>query len=387
MYENFYRFRLKPFQLAPNPRFLYKSAKHQKALTYLEYGLAENVGIIVLTGEVGSGKTTCAQYILQQLGDGFDIAMIANTNVSSGEMLRMVQSEFDIDGAPSDKAAVIESLNYHFIAQYEAGIRTLLVIDEAQNLSAEALEEVRMLSNLQADQYALLQILLIGQPELFETLKQPAMRQFTQRVAVSYHLTALDQDETAVYIAHRVKTAGGPDGLFTPAAVDAIYELSGGVPRSINLICQAALVYGFADEADTISQDIIHQIREDRIGVGIETDPEVTAGPAAPGHAAVEPPTSRKDERMLEDAIDNIRMEVKGRLRQMEDGLDERNNNLLKQVESLLVEERRINRGYELRIADLEKQVAAMNQLLDRMSRRQERLSVVHPKKAVNREP
>ncbi|PID40800.1 MAG: general secretion pathway protein [Proteobacteria bacterium] len=370
MYENFYKFRQKPFQLAPNPSFLYKSAKHQKALAYLEYGLAENVGIVVLTGEVGSGKTTCAQYVLKQLGNGFDIAMIANTNVSSGDMLKMVQSEFDIDSGQADKAAIIESLNYHFIAQYETGTRTLLVIDEAQNLSAAALEEVRMLSNLQADQYALLQILLIGQPELLETLKQPSMWQFAQRVAVSFHLTALDQNETAAYIAHRIKTAGGPEGLFTPAAVQAIYDLSGGIPRSINLICQAALVYGFADEAETISQDIIHQIHEDRIGVGIESEPEKTqANPESDGEIDVAS-AEGVNSRLLEETIDNIRMEVKGRIRQMEDDLNEQNNNLIRQVESLLIEKRRISRGYEHRITGLEQRMEDMNQLLQRMERR-----------------
>ena len=382
MFEEFYHLREKPFQLAPNPDFLYKSEKHQNALTYMEYGLTENVGIIVLTGEIGSGKTTTAQYILKQLGHGFDTAMIANTNVTSGQLLRMVQSEFDIDaGGAADKAAVIESLNRHFIARYEVGQGALLVIDEAQNLSSQALEEVRMLSNLQTDQSALLQIMLIGQPELLRTLKKPDMRQFSQRVAVHFHLTALDQVETANYIAHRLEKAGGAKGLFTTAAVEMIYQLSGGIPRSINLICQAALVYGFVDEARQITQDTIRQINHDKIGVGIETapaEPVTEIQPLAAGAAG-------SDSEPLQGAIENIRMEVKGRIQGLEADLATQNERLLKQVEKMLDEERRQRHGTEQMIADLEKRLAALSQLFEQLAKRQNNPNVVSTRKTAQR--
>jgi general secretion pathway protein A len=369
MFEQFYQFREKPFQLAPNPDFLYESEKHQHALTYMEYGLTENVGIIVLTGEVGSGKTTTAQYILRQLGDGFDTAMIANTNVSAGQMLRMVQAEFELDAGAADKAKVIESSNRHLIGQYEADRRTLLVIDEAQNLSPQALEEVRMLSNLQSDQYALLQILLIGQPELLRTLKKPEMRQFSQRVAVHFHLTALDRTETAAYIAHRIRTAGGPEGLFTDAAIQMIYELSEGVPRSINLICQAALVYGFADEAPRITQDIVRQITRDRIGVGIQAEPAAVAS------------DEDDDPVPSAEALENIRMEVKGRVGQLEAELAAHHDRLMKQLEALLDEERRKNDRLEQKVVDLEKRLATLSRLFEQLARRQNHPSVVRTMK------
>ena len=329
MFEEFYGFREKPFQLAPNSDYLYKSEKHRKALTYLEYGMTENVGIIVLTGDVGSGKTTLIQYILKKHGGDFDTAVISNTNITSGQMLRMVQNEFEIPHEDGDKAAVIESLNRYFIQQYERDRRTLLVIDEAQNLSSHALEEVRMLSNLQGEHHSLLQIILIGQPELLRTLKKAEMSQFTQRVAAHFHLTALDFNETVEYIAHRVKKAGGREDLFTPEAVRLIFEISRGVPRSINLICQAALVYGFVDEAKTIGPDLVRQIANDRIGVGIEPDPVDEEAPKHGGRG-VQP----------SDQFENIRMEFKGRVQQLEEDVQRHHDALMEQFKTALDQER-----------------------------------------------
>lgn len=316
MFEEFYGFREKPFQLAPNSDYLYKSVKHKNALSYLEYGLTENVGIIVLTGEVGSGKTTLVQYVLKKLGKEFDTAFISNTNITAGQMLRMVQSEFEISIEDRDKAAVIESLNRFFIDQYEQDRRPLLVIDEAQNLSSHALEEVRMLSNLQGKHRALLQIFLIGQPELLQTLKRAELAQFTQRVEVHFHLTALDEAETAEYIAHRLKIAGGREDIFKPKAMRMIYEISKGVPRSINLICQAALVYGFADESKTIGPNLIRQIVNDRIGVGIESDSTDEHG-SDEAKAKAEKHTERQV--ISSDDVENIRMECKGRILQLQE--------------------------------------------------------------------
>ena len=363
MYESFYCFREKPFQLAPNPDFLYKSEKHQNALTYLEYGLTENVGIIVLTGEVGSGKTTCAGFVLQKLDDCFDTAMLINTNITGDQMLQMICDEFELSSGGDGKAGLIDALNSYFIRQYEAGRRILLVIDEAQNLSAQALEEVRMLSNLQDGQDVLVQILLVGQPELLQTLKKKEMRQFTQRVAVHFHLTALDREDTLAYIDHRVVHAGGDKGLFTPAAMKMVYDLSGGIPRSINLVCQAALVYGFADEAERITQDIIRQITKDRIGVGIVLEPD--------GEGRSKGAVSAGKDRAREQAavaaapppgadLENIRMEVKGRIQQMEEDSKIRSQKLVKKIARLLVQEQKRNLLLEKRIEKLEKTIAVV---------------------------
>ena len=287
MYEQFYGFKEKPFQITPNPAFLYRSSKHDTALTYLEYGLTENVGFILLTGEIGSGKTTLVQYILGRLESDIEAAVIFNTNVSAEELLALILEEFEIPRPAGGKADVLTALNGFLIERYARRKRVLLVIDEGQNLSDQALEEVRMLSNLQSEDQSLLQIMLVGQPELITKLKQPSMRQFSQRIAASYHLTGLDREETEKYIAHRLQKAGGQPDLFTPAAVDIIFKLSGGIPRAINLVCQAALVYGFAEDAQKIGQDTIHQISKDNLGIGCAS---ATAETCISGSCAALPP-------------------------------------------------------------------------------------------------
>lgn len=307
MYEDFYGFTQKPFQIAPNPAFLYKSEKHQAALTYLEYGLAENVGFILLTGEVGSGKTTLVQYILGGLDPAIEAAVIYNTNVNAEELLGLVLEEFEIP-RQADKPAMLSALNGFLVERYAHGGRAVLIVDEAQNLSQHALEEVRLLSNLQGADQSLLQIVLVGQPELAAMLKRPSLRQFSQRIAASYHLTGLDREEAGNYIAHRLATAGGSPELFTPAAVDLIFESSGGIPRSINLMCQAALVYGFAESAGRISQDIIRQIREDNLGVGLAPEPgeSIAMGSDEPGAPASGDGVGRRIE-VLETELRGLR--------------------------------------------------------------------------------
>jgi putative secretion ATPase (PEP-CTERM system associated) len=290
MYESFYGQKEKPFQIVPSPGYLYKSKKHQNALTHLEYGLTENVGFILLTGEVGSGKTTLVQYILRQLDEGTAAAVIFNTNLSAGELLRMILTQFELKPG-EDKADNLNVLNEFLINIYGAGKQALLIIDEAQNLTSEAIEEVRMLSNLQSDSHTLLQIVLVGQPELKATLEHPSMRQVAQRIAVRYHLTGLNRVDTGRYISYRLKTAGGRPDLFTEAAVDLIYKVSKGIPRAINLACQAALIYGFAEEAKAISQDIVRQILADNIGVGLETAKQTLSN--HPGKAGNAPPIPR----------------------------------------------------------------------------------------------
>ena len=224
---------------------------------------------ILLTGEIGSGKTTLVQYITGRLEPDIEAAVIFNTYVSAEELLTLILEEFEITRPQGGKADLLTALNGFLVDRYSHRKRVLLIIDEGQNLSDQALEEVRMLSNLQSDDQSLLQIMLVGQPELITKLKQPSMRQFSQRIAASYHLTGLDREETGSYIAHRLSKAGANPQLFTPAALDIIYTLSGGIPRAINLVCQAALVYGFAEGAQKIGQDTIRQISRDNLGVGV----------------------------------------------------------------------------------------------------------------------
>ena len=269
MYETFYGLREKPFQIVPDPSYLYRSEKHENALSYLEYGLNEQVGLVLLTGEVGSGKTTLIQYLLGRLDPKVESAVIFNSSLNSDQLLHMVLSEFDFE-PPADKTAALVTLNDHLVRLYAEGRRALLVVDEAQNLSSSALEELRMLSNLHDGQHLLLQVVLVGQQELKMRLAQPSMRQLAQRIAVRYHLTGLNREDTGRYIAHRLQRAGGRPDLFTEAAVDVVFEISGGIPRSINLACEAALVYGFAEGATFITQDIIRSIRNDHLVLGRE---------------------------------------------------------------------------------------------------------------------
>ncbi len=363
MYEEFYGFTQKPFQISPNPAFLYKSAKHQAALTYLEYGLAENVGFILLTGEVGSGKTTLVQYILGGLDPAIDAAVIYNTNVSAEDLLGLILEEFEIP-RQADKPAMLSALNAFLLERYAHGGRAVLIVDEAQNLSQHALEEVRLLSNLQGADQSLLQIVLVGQPELAAMLKRPSLRQFSQRIAASYHLTGLDREETVNYVAHRLATAGGNPQLFTPAALDLIFESSGGIPRAINLMCQAALVYGFAENAPRISQDIIHQIREDNLGVGLAAEPgESSAATAdAPGGQASGDGVGRRIE-VLETELRGLRQVMADFLKTMERqpaGVDPKQ---FDQLVALLREERRQKEELLKRSTRLEEENKSLRRL------------------------
>jgi len=272
MYKEFYGFREKPFKLAPNPSYLFLSDRHATALTYLEYGLSEKVGFVMLTGEIGIGKTTLVRHLLNQIEADMDVAVIFNTNVLTNELIRLILSEFEI--AHDDditKARALEILYEYLIGRYAAGRKVLLIIDEAQNLTEEVLEEIRMLSNLQTDEEMLLQIMIVGQPELRDKITDPSLEQFAQRIAVSYHLSALNLAETGEYIAHRIEKAGGDSDLFTQGAIDKIFGASGGLPRTINLLCDACLVYSFADDSHTIVQQTVEQVIEDKGGIGVIT--------------------------------------------------------------------------------------------------------------------
>lgn len=277
MYETFYGLKENPFRLAPDPRYLYRSARHEAALSYLEYGIADPTGFILLTGEVGSGKTLLVNYILGRLPRRIEAAVVFNTNVTAHELLALILEGFGSgNGIPADKPGLLKALGALLKERHAQRKRQVLILDEAQNLSAEALEEVRMLSNLRSAGNPLLQVLIVGQPELAQRLRDPALRQFTQRIAAAYHLTALDRQETADYIAFRLHQAGGRPDLFTAEAVDRIHALSGGIPRAVNRLCQAALVYGLAEGAAQIGAEIVRQAWDEHLGLTAE------AAPAAP---------------------------------------------------------------------------------------------------------
>lgn len=261
MYVSFFNLRTKPFDLLPDPSFIYLSKSHKKALTYLDYGIRERSGFVLLTGEVGSGKTTLIRNLLDKHYEQVVLSKIFNTRVTSEQLLAMINDDFGLAVQGKDKVTMIRDLNEFLISQYARGTQPILIIDEAQNLSAELLEEVRMLSNLETSTSKLLQIILVGQPELRTILAAPELRQLRQRININCHLQALNREEIELYIFHRLEVAGNPLAVsFEPKSLDAIFQYSRGIPRLINMICDFLMFLAFVEETTTISIEMVHDV-------------------------------------------------------------------------------------------------------------------------------
>jgi general secretion pathway protein A len=248
MYNEFYGFREAPFNITPDPRFLFFSDKHREAFNHVLFGIRERKGFIQITGEVGAGKTTVCRAILSELGPSCKTALILNPLITATQMMRTILLELGLEPRRLDRSVYLEILNRFLLEQAEAGNDVVLLIDEAQDLEPELLEQVRLLSNLETDQRKLLQIVLIGQPELREKLDQRGLRQLRQRITVRYHLKPLDRFETERYIHHRLRVAGA-DGRpsFSPWAIRRVHRYAKGVPRLINAVCDKALLYGYVN--------------------------------------------------------------------------------------------------------------------------------------------
>jgi general secretion pathway protein A len=291
MYEKFYGLREKPFSLLPDPTFLYPSEKHSMALVLLEYGLSNQTSFSVITGSIGTGKTTLIRQLLSQLGRDVTVGLISNTHRSFGELLQWVLLAFNLDYAGRDKVGMYQLLVDFLIGEYAKNRRTVLIIDEAQNMAPETLEELRMLSNINADKDQVLQIILVGQAGLRETLRRPDLEQFAQRIAVDYNLEPLDLDETRGYIRHRLQVAGGDPELFDAAACEAVYRHSGGTPRLINLLCDTALVFGYAEQATQIHAPLVDDVVHEKLKGGIFPRVQPATSADAPTRAAWPEPT------------------------------------------------------------------------------------------------
>jgi type II secretory pathway predicted ATPase ExeA len=264
MYESFYGLKDKPFSLLPDPSFLYLGRPHSAAYAVLEYGVLSQAGLTVITGEVGCGKTTLIRHLLNRLDPHVTVGLISNTGNLTGDLLRWILFAFRQDYRQKGAVELHEVFEDFLIAEYGSGRRTVLVVDEAQNLSIATLEELRMLSNINSDKDLLLQIVLVGQPELKQKTERPELQQFAQRISTSYHLGPLSEEETVAYVHHRLTCAGATRPIFTPAACVAVHAQSGGVPRLINALCDIALVYGYAEGVAEIGLDIVHSVIRDR---------------------------------------------------------------------------------------------------------------------------
>lgn len=261
MYEAFFGLHTKPFELVPNPRFLFQSQSHSKALSYLRYGIQERAGFILLTGEVGSGKTTIIRDLISRLGSGTRLALVFNTRVSSDQLIAMINEEFGLYVEGKDKVALLRDLNDFLIAEHARGGQPMVIIDEAQNLSGEALEEVRLLSNLEADNYKLLQIVLVGQPELKGIIAQDSLRQLRQRINISCHIEPLSPEEAQAYVYHRLEMAGNRQAvIFFPGTFDTLYRYSQGIPRLINVFCDFILLAAFVEETRDLTRELVEEV-------------------------------------------------------------------------------------------------------------------------------
>ncbi len=254
MYDHFYGFHEPPFNLTPDPRFLFYSERHREAFHHLLFGIQERKGFIQLTGEVGAGKTTICRALLEELGPSYKTALILNPCLTGSQLLRSILRELGLPAGRVDRVAGLEMLNRFLLDQLAQGNDVVLLIDEAQDLTPELLEEVRLLSNLETDQRKLLQIVLVGQPELRERLDARGLRQLRQRITVRYHLTPLSRRETEQYIRHRLHVAGGNSRpTFDGWALRRIHRYSRGVPRLINAVCDKALLCGYVDGTDRLT--------------------------------------------------------------------------------------------------------------------------------------
>lgn len=269
MYERFYGFTEKPFSMTPDPSFLFLGSKHAVGLSMLQYGLANEAATTVLTGEIGTGKTTLVRRILDEFDENYVVGLISNTHESFGNLMQWVSVAFDLPAETESKAQLYETLSNFLIEQHANRRRTVLIVDESQNLDETMLEELRLLTNINADKSQLLQLVLVGQPELRQKLRSTRLTQFVQRIAVDFHLTALSADETTRYIDHRLVVAGGRAGLFEPTACRFIHYQCGGVPRLINSVCDTALIYGFASGERVIGADLVYEMVKERISAGL----------------------------------------------------------------------------------------------------------------------
>lgn len=292
MYEQFYGFTEKPFNLTPDPEYFYLSSIHKRALDYLVYGLESGMGFIQISGEIGSGKTTLIKSLLRNLSRSVHVAYVLHTKGTFVQLLRMIVEDLEIDTVDEkvSKEALLSHLRDYLVEQARRGNSVVVIVDEAQNLGASVLEEFRMLSNFETAKAKLLQIVLVGQPELRDILRRPELEQLRQRITVRFHLDRLSEQETRSYVQHRLRVAGGSGRVrFTAGACRAIHAYARGLPRLINVACDAALLAGYVEERRVFNERFVREALEeladeapDETTEPAPAAPQATAGPLKP---------------------------------------------------------------------------------------------------------
>lgn len=268
MYKEFYALKEEPFNVTADPSFFFSSSRHMEAFSHLIYGIKQRKGILVVTGEIGTGKTTLCRTLLHHMDAETKTALILNPNFSDVQLLQMIVHDLGIQTKLKNKFDLITALNNFLLEEANLGHNVVIIVDEAQNLKISQLEHIRLLSNMETEKEKLLQIILVGQPELMEKLRLPALRQLNQRISVRYHLQPLEKGEIKPYIEHRLKTAKDESPQnhevhFTPEALEAIYNFTHGTPRMINIFCDRALLAGFVSETFNINEGIIEQVAQE----------------------------------------------------------------------------------------------------------------------------
>lgn len=268
MYEPYYGLTTKPFALVPDPRFIYWAGPHSMAFAMLEYGIVNHAGFTVITGEIGAGKTTLIQHLLSKLPSDINVGLLSNTG-SPGELLQWILMAFGQDFEGQSQVALYKRFLDFLTEQHELGRRTVLIVDEAQNLASSTLEELRLISNVNTHDRELLQIVLSGQPELKDLLGSPKLMQFAQRVSSDFHLSKLGRKDVIGYVEHRLKVAGAKRMLFAHEACDLIGFATQGTPRLINILCDTAMLYGYAIEAPEVTSEIVQKVLDDKRRHGV----------------------------------------------------------------------------------------------------------------------
>jgi putative secretion ATPase (PEP-CTERM system associated) len=348
MYRDFYALSAKPFNLTPDPEFLYLSQGHKEALAHLTYGVESKSGFVMVTGEVGSGKTTLLRTLVRRLGSGVCLSQITNTRVSYKELLELILEDFGVPPRGLNKTGLLGALNEFLVEQFRDGKNAVLVVDEAQNLSVPTLEGLRMLSNLETEKAKLLHIILAGQPGLRDLIDAPALEQLRQRITVRYHLGPLAPGEVAEYVRHRIdKVAGDPEKapVFPDEVMPAIHEATGGIPRLVNVLCDAALLHGYVAETRLIGPDIIGEV-----AAQITRDQQ--------GNGSAPPPRPPRDAAALESRV----AELEARLRAVLTGGLPGTGGAEEGLRARAVELERREAALRTREADLEERVARLKE-------------------------